>query len=282
MLRSYWRWFRCFHQLIYRSSNHCALKMKLFQTAQKLCQMLDIWPSQSNRSCTFSRKNVLFFVCRIPIIVSSLGYIIFEKATIIQRTRTFFAFITHVFATANFVITFSEMSKIVGFIERIEQLIQQSKCRIEVSVWSLSRVSRVKSLPRRYIGLERTSFETVISYSALNEKIEKVSKLLYHSLLKFTPAAVLTPSLIVTSINYFVNDLEEDSFELPFSTLYVREKCTLPIINIENSIFPSIAYHSIGETGATIWLFSRSSMRHCVVRFCAWFPVCVLYVVPLG
>lgn len=64
-----------------------------------------------------------------------------------------------------------------------------------------------------------------------------MSNFFYYSLLKITLLAVLTPSLIVTSINYFVHHLEADSFELPFSTLYVRKVSFLILINIDVKAF---------------------------------------------
>lgn len=109
--------------------------MKLFRTVQKLYQMMDIWPSQPNQQRSrFTTKNVLFFLFRLPILLSTLGYILFEKVTIIQRTHSFLVWITQSVCTINFVISFYKMPNIVEYIGETEQLIQKSK--FEWTIWT--------------------------------------------------------------------------------------------------------------------------------------------------
>lgn len=50
----------------------------------------------------------------------------------------------------------------------------------------------------------------------VNESIEYMSKLLHFAILKVTIAGVEIPALLATIINYFVYDLEDDSYLLPF------------------------------------------------------------------
>lgn len=196
--------------------------MKLFRTVQKLYQMMDIWPSQPNQQRSrFTTKNVLFFLFRLPILLSTLGYILFEKVTIIQRMHSFLVWITQSVCTINFVISFYKMPNIVKYIEKAEQIFQKSKFG-----WIIWKTLKHWNALYFLVGIEKTAFEMVVVYNELNEKIEKMSKFFYIALLKVTPAALLGPIWTLTSVNYFIKNLGEDSFKLPFPVMYVRRKNT--------------------------------------------------------
>lgn len=55
-----------------------------------------------------------------------------------------------------------------------------------------------------------------ITYNDLNEKIERVSKIIHFLTAKLSWAGVVLPSLPITAVNYFIYDLEEESYYLPF------------------------------------------------------------------
>lgn len=52
-------------------------------------------------------------------------------------------------------------------------------------------------------------------YSKLNEKIERMSNLVYLLIIKLTVPGVIIPGLLITIVNYFVYDLGDDSYFLP-------------------------------------------------------------------
>lgn len=58
-------------------------------------------------------------------------------------------------------------------------------------------------------------------YGDLNAKIELMSKFLHFILTKLTVLGVMAPSTIISFMNYYLDDLGEDSFFLPISALYV-------------------------------------------------------------
>lgn len=58
-------------------------------------------------------------------------------------------------------------------------------------------------------------------YTELKEKIEWTSKLL-HLLTKGTLVGTTTPPSLITIVSYFVLDLKEESFFLPYPTMYVN------------------------------------------------------------
>lgn len=57
-------------------------------------------------------------------------------------------------------------------------------------------------------------------YTALNEKIEHTSKWI-RFIIKLITVLVALPNLLVSYINYFIYDLEEESFILACPMLYV-------------------------------------------------------------
>lgn len=57
------------------------------------------------------------------------------------------------------------------------------------------------------------------TFDELNKKIEYTSELIHFALLKFTIAGIEMPTLLVTIINYFVYDLKDDSYLLPFAIM---------------------------------------------------------------
>lgn len=56
----------------------------------------------------------------------------------------------------------------------------------------------------------------------LDKTIESVSKLIHFMSTKLTIIGVEFPALIVTVTNYFMYDLEENSYVLPFPMMYVH------------------------------------------------------------
>lgn len=58
-------------------------------------------------------------------------------------------------------------------------------------------------------------------YTNLNKKIELLSKIYYFFVVKLTMPGVLMPSFVLTIVNYFVYNLENDSYFLPMPIVYV-------------------------------------------------------------
>lgn len=56
----------------------------------------------------------------------------------------------------------------------------------------------------------------------MDERIELISKVLHFILTKLTVAGIHLPPIVLTAINYFIYDLKDDSYVLPFPLMYVR------------------------------------------------------------
>lgn len=59
-----------------------------------------------------------------------------------------------------------------------------------------------------------------IMYNEMNEKIERISKLVYSIFVEASIAGLVVPPLLITLVNYFIYDLKEDSYFLPTPVLY--------------------------------------------------------------
>lgn len=57
-------------------------------------------------------------------------------------------------------------------------------------------------------------------YYEMNEKIEKMTKLAYLTLVKITFPGTLLPIVVASAFNYIYYGMGEDSFLLPFYVLY--------------------------------------------------------------
>lgn len=96
------------------------------------------------------------------------------------------------------------------------------------------------------------------AYEEIIGKIERLSEIFCYALL-VTLEFLMPPALIFTIVNYFIHDLEEESFYLLYPIMYVRRaKTKLTFCNVENDIkFRSFSfcsgYHSIGKHRLDIW-----------------------------
>lgn len=66
-----------------------------------------------------------------------------------------------------------------------------------------------------------TNAERILFYNKLNEKIERVSKILHFCFVYLTEIAVIVPYLIITIVKYTIYDQADESFYLPLPVLYV-------------------------------------------------------------
>lgn len=69
------------------------------------------------------------------------------------------------------------------------------------------------------IGMLVTGDVTSVMYHGLNEKIEKMSKILYILALNVSIPAAIIPPLIICVIDYMTDTLTDESFYLPFPVM---------------------------------------------------------------
>lgn len=54
-----------------------------------------------------------------------------------------------------------------------------------------------------------------MNYNELNEKIERICRLIYITLTECTIPGLMVPCFLITAVNYFVYDLGDESFYVP-------------------------------------------------------------------
>lgn len=70
-------------------------------------------------------------------------------------------------------------------------------------------------------------------YYEMSDRIEAVSDIVYFVLVKMTMPGVVLPSYLITIFNYFILDLKDESFFLPFSLEYVYSYCSVTFRRVE-------------------------------------------------
>lgn len=56
-------------------------------------------------------------------------------------------------------------------------------------------------------------------YTQTNQDIEKVCEIIYLIMTKLSVAGTILPPLLLTAVNYFVYDLHDESYFLPFPVM---------------------------------------------------------------
>ena len=90
----------------------------------------------------------------------------------------------------------------------------------EVSAFLDESFSKILS-NQQFLNLdaEKTAFRTVILYGKLIEKIERITMINEFTLTKLSVVAAILPSALITLVNYFVYDLRDESYQLPFPVM---------------------------------------------------------------
>lgn len=108
---------------------------------------------------------------------------------------------------------------------RIYEILIQNQCK-EIQFYS------------KRAGINYSS--TTIDYIKLNENIEKMSKIADLIFVKLSFVGISSSALLITGINYFVYDLNEKAFYLPFPVMYVKYQGFKNIDFLQNWIFSHI------------------------------------------
>lgn len=86
-------------------------------------------------------------------------------------------------------------------------------------VWNINNIKMHNKLNEIYLHLGSEISSSKAMYIALNEKIERLSHLIYMGSIKLTIPGLMIPSIFISLINFFVYDFGDDSFFLPFPVM---------------------------------------------------------------
>lgn len=105
-----------------------------------------------------------------------------------------------------------------------------SKCRNSSLCFFYHRNDffHLPSIWSKCVGSSNLTFK--IKDNDLNEQIERISKLIYFVQVKLTVAAVIFPAMLITLVNYFVFNKNDQSYSLPIPIMYVQNEMYLIFI----------------------------------------------------
>lgn len=93
---------------------------------------------------------------------------------------------------------------------------------IEVSFEQIKQVVNFGINEIAYNFIEINNAGSLAMATKMDENIELMSKVLYFIVTKFSVAGVTLPASVLTAINYFINDLNDESYMQPLPMMCVR------------------------------------------------------------
>lgn len=196
--------------------------MKLFETVQKFYRLLGLHPSQQTQNCIFNARNILVLYIFVEGFTSTAAFGLFEAKSIAEFGNAFYAFITELLCFVYFSSTMGKMTNVLELMKKSRDIIQKSEFHIKHLMFWLSLHwirSNSELIHVDLIGMQNAQSNRI--YNEMSERIEKVSEIFYFVLVKMTVPGVLLPSCLITIYNYFILDLKDESFFLPFPIAYV-------------------------------------------------------------
>lgn len=191
-----------------------AARLKLLRFVQKMLQDMGIYPSQSNLNWqSINWRNSSVLIALIQMLSFSLAFLIFKADNIVDAGTCFYAVSTELFCSTVLLTDLYNISKILQLIEEFEDFVEESESPKRI----LSLLQKIQIKEHLFLGVKNSNTST--KYSELAGTIEKVSKWYYIAYVKCTPIGIITTTLMITLINYFIYGLGDESYFLAFPVL---------------------------------------------------------------
>lgn len=202
------------------------VKLKLFQCIQKFCKTMGFFPSQLNPRRAFRLKTLLYILPPIFFFVSTLIFLLTNADSIQEYDMAVFTLTSLIASIINILVMIWNMPKILILIGKFEEIIEQSKYFVRCTEWVYHSTGLSIHLnnKRRFDSSWITGMNNSIArwkYCNLINKIELLSEIYHFMVVKLTMPGVVLPAFLLTMINYFIYDLGNDSYFLPFPIVYV-------------------------------------------------------------
>lgn len=91
--------------------------------------------------------------------------------------------------------------------------------------------------PKQYISIGSSTSTSRDMYNELNVKIERTSHSIYFGIVYLSFIGAMIPALLITMANYFIFNMEEESFYLPFPAMWVIKTGLNLIVTLTFKIF---------------------------------------------
>lgn len=130
-----------------------ASSIKIFQFIQSYCRTIGIHSSQTYRMRFW--KNVIFFICILPYIMSLSAFLLFQVNSMLDIGISVFMLISMISTVFFYVIPFFQLKNTSAFITNCEQFIENRK----FSEWKNLSFGFVRSeIVQKVFGIKRMAF----------------------------------------------------------------------------------------------------------------------------
>ena len=181
-------------------------QVKLFQSVQTIYQTIGAISPKSNQIRSINSNTLFFGLSIMSMFISNCAFLFIKASTITEYGTSFYGFTSILMVFVDFILTIWQMPNISFLIAHFQDFIEKSKFIVDNKQINFAFTNFNLS-----IGLEDDS-TTLTTYSVLNEKIERFSKLLHFAVVKVTLAGATIPSILTALINYFILNLGDESY----------------------------------------------------------------------
>lgn len=193
--------------------------IKLFQSIQKFYHTIGFkHSSKSHSSCNCRNLFALFAITQL--FITSTAFFLLEANSLQEYSTSFYGSITELDCLVYFATNFFKLRNILKLIENYDKFIEKSKKKQKKAS---SKNSNFTSLQFAFVGWH--NLESRRMYIELNDKIERIFKLLHFLFVEMSIIGVVLPAAVITIINFYVYNLGDESFFLPCPAMYVKLTC---------------------------------------------------------
>lgn len=214
--------------------------MKLFQSICRFYQVVGIQPPQLNQNYSFRWMHLICVFFLIQLICTTVAFILFEAKSIVEYAEAFFPASTEIANMVNFIVCIFKITNIFQLIENFEKFIEKSEFYSQHTQFNQCFPSnKLKFLKKKTITESHNHPDLMAMYNMIAAKFERLSNLGYLIIVKFTMVSFVLPPLAITGVNYFIYDLGNESYVLPYRILYVlkRQPSTVPLAKFCSCFF---------------------------------------------
>lgn len=178
-------------------------------------------PPQSNRVCSMLNFNsVTLLVSLIQMILTSTAFILYEAESVFEYGYPTYVSITLASCVVLFFIELWKIDDILQFINALDDFVKKSKLAILQPILECSIELTIVFILLWNSGLQHSPVSR-IHYLKLVDKIDLLCSWLYVSL-KLLAVGLFLPPLLLTITNYFVFNMDDDSYYFPCPAMCVQ------------------------------------------------------------
>lgn len=181
---------------------------KLFHSLRQLYQTLGSYSPENNQIYPFKWKIIFITVSDILMFIALFAFFLWEAKTVDDYGTSFYECMMQLGCMHNFLVVVWRLPVIFKLLKHFEDFIEASKKLMTIVMTKMHWIYRFQT----HLGSRNPVSQTM--YNELTAKIEKLFQFLDIFMVKMSLYGVTIPPLLNTAINYFVNDLTDESFEL--------------------------------------------------------------------